>query len=127
MNILTKTENRALNDNVADQRGDLSPKVNICETNKGYVLEAEMPGVSKDGLEVTLEGNELTIVGRRQLDAGGVDLLYRESRPGNFKRVFNLDPAIDTGRIFAKMEQGVLTMHLPKAERVKPRKIAVTG
>ena len=43
----------------------ISPKIDICETKDGYVLEAEMPGVNKDGLEITLENNELTIIGRR--------------------------------------------------------------
>ena|SRR3989442_11015667 len=127
MNTVTKTENRAANEAVADQRGYLSPQVNIFETKEGYVLEAEMPGVSKDGLEVTLEGNELTIVGRRQFDVEGAELVYRESRPRDFKRVFELDPAIDTAKITAKIEQGILRMDLPKADRVKPRKITVTG
>jgi HSP20 family protein len=127
MNTLTKNENRAANEAVADQRGYLSPQVNIFETKEGYVLEAEMPGVSKDGLEVTLEGNELTIVGRRQFDVEGAELVYRESRPRDFKRVFELDPAIDTAKITAKIEQGILRMDLPKADRVKPRKITVTG
>ncbi len=127
MNTLTKNENRAANEVVADQRGYLPPQVNIFETKDGYVLEAEMPGVNKDGLEVALEDNELTIVGRRQLDVGDAEPLYRESRPRDFKRVFELDPAIDTAGISAKIEQGILTLHLPKAERVKPRKIAVAG
>jgi HSP20 family protein len=127
MNTLTKNENRNANETVADPRGYLSPQVNIFETKEGYVLEAEMPGVSKDGLEVTLEGNELTIVGHRQVDVEGAELVYRESRPRDFKRVFELDPAIDAGRVTAKIEQGVLRMDLPKADRVKPRKITVTG
>lgn len=86
-----------------------------------------MAGVSKDGLELTLEGNELTIVGKRQLNVEGAEVVYRESSPLSFKRVFELDPAIDTGKITAEIEQGVLTVNLPKAEKVKPRKITVSG
>jgi HSP20 family protein len=103
----------------------VAPEVNIFEGKDGYVLEAEMPGVNKDGLEITLEGNEITIVGRRQAETLKAEVLYRESRPVDYRRVFELDPAIDTTKISAKMDQGVLTLTLPKTEKVKPRKIAI--
>jgi HSP20 family protein len=115
-----------------DQRGNsdrarefVSPEVNICETKDGYLLQAEMPGVNKDGLEITLEDNEITIVGHRQVDPLSGEPLFRESRGVDYRRVFELDPAIDTGKVSARMEQGVLTLTLPKSERVKPRKIKV--
>jgi len=108
-----------------ERRGWLQPQVNIVEKEDGYVLEAEMPGVNKEGLEVLLEGNQLTIVGRRSLVAHGPQLVYRESIDRDFRRSFELDPAIDSNRIVARMENGVLFLDLPKAERVKPRKIAV--
>jgi HSP20 family protein len=101
------------------------PEVNIFEEKDGYTLEAEMPGVSKEGLEVLLEGNELTIVGHRQRTAGPGELIFRESHTADYRRVFELDPAIDTSRIVARMNQGVLTLTLPKSEEVKPRRIAV--
>jgi HSP20 family protein len=101
------------------------PEVNIFETAEGYVLEAEMPGVSKEGLEVTVEGNEITIVGRRNpLNVPG-QTLHGERRALDFRRQFELDPAIDTSRVSARMDQGILTLTLPKSEKVKPRKIAV--
>ncbi len=103
----------------------ISPEVNICETKDGYVLEAEMPGVNKDGLEITLENNELTIIGRRSSETVSGEPLFRERSAAHFRRVFELDPAIDTGRINAKVHQGVLTLTLPKSEQVKPRKITV--
>ena len=103
----------------------VSPEVNIFETPEGYILEAEMPGVPKEGLEITVEGNEVTIVGHRQLETQTATALFRESHNADFRRVFELDPAIDTTRVSAKVEQGVLTLTLPKSERVKPRKIAV--
>lgn len=103
----------------------VTPAVNIFETKDGYVVEAEMPGVTKDGLEVTLEGNELTIVGHRAPDTTAGQVLFSECAKADFRRVFEMDPAIDSGRIAAKMNQGVLTLALPKSERVKPRKIAV--
>ena len=103
----------------------VSPEVNIFEEKDGYILEAEMPGVSKEGLEITLEGNEITIIGHRRLDPLGGTQLFRESQLADFRRVFELDPAIDTSRIAARMDQGVLVLTLPKSEQVKPRKIKV--
>jgi len=104
----------------------VSPEVNIFETKEGYILEAEMPGVGKEGLEVTLEGNEITLVGRRQTEPINGKALFRETEKGNYRRLFELDPAIDSSKIVAKMEQGVLTLALPKSESVKPRKITVS-
>jgi len=103
----------------------VAPVVNIYEANDGYMLEAEMPGVNKDGLEVTLEGNEITITGRRQHPRLAGSPLLRESVAYDFRRVFELDPAIDTSRIAARMDQGVLKLTLPKSEKVKPRRISV--
>src|SRR5207244_5895206 len=112
-------------ENGAAERNYLAPEVNILETNDGFVLEAEMPGVNKEGLEITLEGNTLTLVGRRNAEFPGTELVYRESKPADYRRVFELDPTIEAGKINAKIEQGILTLALPKAEKVKPRKIVV--
>jgi HSP20 family protein len=111
--------------NGANRVNYLTPLANILETKEGYVLEAEMPGVNKDGLEITVENGELTIVGRRVAGENRGRELYRESRTVDFRRAFELDPSIDTAKITAKIDQGILTLHLPKAEAVKPRKIAV--
>lgn len=113
-----------------DHRGNVeteyvSPDVNICETKDGYVLQAEMPGVNKEGLEITLEGNEITIVGRRHVETFNGEALFQESREADYRRVFELDPVIDTAKVSARMEQGVLTLTLPKSERVRPRQIKV--
>lgn len=104
----------------------VSPRVDIYEDKDAYVLQAEMPGVNKDGLEVTIEGSELSIVGRRADTPPKAGALHRESRPLNYRRVFELDPAIDGARIEASVTQGILTLRLPKAEKARPRKIAVT-
>jgi HSP20 family protein len=126
-NTITKTEKRPARETATvEHRGYVSPRVNITETKDGYLLEAEMPGVSKEGLEIALEGNELTLVGRRRVENQGLELRYRESTGRDYRRMFVLDPTIDTAKIDAKMENGVLRLHLPKAEQVKPRKITVT-
>jgi HSP20 family protein len=103
----------------------VTPLANIIESGEGYVLEAEMPGVGKDGLEVTVENDQLTIVGRRSGQVGNGNALYRESRQHDYRRVFEIDPSIDTAHITAKIDQGVLKLTLPKAEAVKPRRIEV--
>lgn len=103
----------------------VAPEVNIVENKDGYVLEAEMPGVNKEGLNVHLEGNVLTIEGRRRVNDVPGQLIYRESRAADFRRVFEIDPEIDAERVSARIEQGVLTVALPKAEKVKPRRITV--
>jgi HSP20 family protein len=108
------------------EREYVRPVVNIYETKEGYVLEAELPGVCKDGVSVHLEGNLLTVEGRRPAPAlPEAGLFYRESSAADFRRVFEVDPAIETANISARMEQGILTLTLPKAEAAKPRKISV--
>lgn len=104
----------------------LVPAANIVENKDGFILQAEMPGVSKAGLEITVENNELAIVGHRSEPDFKGELVYRESRPLGYRRVFEIDPSIDASRVSARIDQGVLTLHLPKAESVKPRKINVT-
>ncbi len=104
----------------------LTPLANIVETGDGYLLEAEMPGVGKDGLEITVENGELSIVGRRTRQGTTGTPVYRESRTHDYRRIFELDPSVDTTKISARMEQGILRLHLPKAESVKPRRIEVT-
>jgi HSP20 family protein len=125
MNTLTQTDPRAAN-GASHRITFVTPVANILETADGYLLEAEMPGVAKDGLEVTVENGELVIVGRRAGKELPGTALYRESRALDYRRVFDLDPSIDTSKITAKMEQGILTLTLPKAEEVKPRRIQVT-
>jgi HSP20 family protein len=122
MNATMQKEPRTTSDQATPY---VSPEVNILETKDGYVLEAEMPGVSKAGLEITVEGTEITITGHRQVEPLPGEALFRESNNADYRRVFELDPAIDTSKVSARMEQGVLTLTLPKSERDKPRKITV--
>lgn len=126
MNILSKTPETKPATNGEARASTLTPLANILESADGYLVEAEMPGVTKDGLEITVENGELAIVGHRPAVTPAGTALYRESRGLDYRRVFELDPSIDTSKITAKIEQGVLKLHLPKAEAVKPRRIAVT-
>jgi HSP20 family protein len=103
-----------------------TPPVNLHQDAEGYTLEVEMPGVGKDGVEITAGDGKLVIIGHRQTTEGSGRLIYRERNPRAFRRVFDLDPSIDTGSINAHIEQGLLTVHLRKAESAKPRKITVS-
>jgi HSP20 family protein len=104
----------------------MTPVASVIEGGDVYMLNVEMPGVNKEGLEISVENNELTIIGRRSLAQVEGTLIHRESRPENFRRAFELDPSIDMSKISARIDQGVLTLTLPKAEQVKPRKITVS-
>lgn len=123
MNTLVR-ENRSNGERQTTEQF-IMPAATVLEKADGYTLEVEMPGVSKENLEMWVEDNELTILGRRNPLQVGAALIHRESRPENFRRSFEIDPSIDTGKISAKIEQGVVTLVLPKAEQAKPRKIAV--
>ena len=129
MNAVVKNEEQAAAPQAAAcecAREYVQPQVNVFSTKDGYVLEAELPNVNKDGLTVSVEGSTLTIEGRRLASSvPESELLYRESRDTDYRRVFELDPSIESGKISAKLEQGILTLTLPKAEAVKPRTIAV--
>jgi HSP20 family protein len=104
----------------------VAPVASVIEDNDGYILQVEMPGVNKAGLEIAMEDNELTIIGRRSMPTIDGTLLHHESRREDYRRRFELDPSIDSNKISAKIDQGVLTLTLPKAEHVRPRKIAVS-
>jgi HSP20 family protein len=103
-----------------------TPTAAVREDLAGYVLELEMPGVNKEGLEISIENSELSIVGRRTGTKVEGTLVHRESRPNDYRRTFEIDPSIASGKISARISQGVITLTLPKAEDVKPRKIVVS-
>jgi HSP20 family protein len=120
-----RKENQAQTNNGSARQQWITPEVDIVEEADRYLLRAEMPGVGKEGLEISLENNELTIIGRRTVRPEPGEVLYRESRAQDYRRVFEMDPSLDQEKIKARIEQGVLTLELPKAEKVKPRKIQI--
>ena len=124
MNTSLVRENRELDRAQTEQFA--APSASVIEGADGYTLEVEMPGVTKQGLEVSVENNELTITGRRSLPTVEGKLIHHELRPENYQRTFELDPSINAEKISAKINQGLVTLTLPKAEHVKPRKIAVS-
>ena len=102
------------------------PAVDILETKDELVLVADMPGVPSDGVDVDLEGDELSIEGRvRSGEYDGLKPLYVEYGVGGYYRRFTLGEMIDREGIKAQMKNGVLVLRLPKAERARARRISV--
>ncbi len=102
------------------------PPVDIFETKDDLVLVADMPGVPSDGVDVDLEGDQLSIEGRvRSGDYDGLKPLHVEYGVGGFYRRFTLGEQIDRDGIKAQMKNGVLVLRLPKAERARARRITV--
>jgi len=102
----------------------VAPPVDIHETQDGLVVLADVPGVAKEALEVRVDDNILTIRGHARHAVPG-DVTYREYELVNFFRQFELHDKVDQSRITADLKCGVLTLHLLKAEEVKPRQIEV--
>jgi HSP20 family protein len=101
------------------------PVVDLHQQGDGYLLEVELPGVNKAGLELTIEDGKLIIVGHRSQPAEGLRVIHRERPAANYRRVFDLDPTIDPEQVRAGLEQGLLRIHLRKAAAHQPRKISV--
>jgi len=102
------------------------PPVDIFDTGEGVKLILEMPGVSRDDVELELERRVLTIRGRgRATSPEDYRRVYTEYGEGDYQRVFTLSEDIDEGAIGAEMSQGVLTLTLPRAEATKPKRIEV--
>lgn len=104
----------------------VTPAVAIFEDGESFTIEAEMPGVAKDGVHVTLENGELTILGHKTSRPAGTRL-YGEAADAVYRRVFDLDPTVDTEGVTARMEQGMLTLSLPKARDKQPRRISINN
>ena len=91
----------------------------------GTQVRLDLPGVGQDGLEITVEEQLLTIVGRRKNRETTGEWVHQEIIPYDYRRVFSLATSIDTARIQAELRDGVLNLNLPVAEKVKPRRIEV--
>lgn len=104
----------------------LSPPVDICETDEGITLLADLPGVPRDGLNLRVEGNTLLIEANAHLDVPeGIQPLFADIRSTCYRRGFTLSNELDTGNIDASLQNGVLTLRIPKRAELKPRKIEV--
>jgi HSP20 family protein len=104
----------------------ITPPVDVFEDENGITLMADLPGVSKESLSVHVEGEQLTIEGHVSLgESARLESVYAEIRVAHYRRTFALSRDLDTARIDAKMKNGVLTLHVPKSEQARPRRITV--
>jgi HSP20 family protein len=104
----------------------VKPRYEIQEKPEAYGLTVYLPGVARDGLEITADASTLSVVGRRAWkQPEGWTALFQESADVPFELVLEHDNVLDTDKIHAELKDGVLRASLPKAEAIKPRKIAV--
>mgnify|MGYP000204744728 CR=1 FL=1 len=104
----------------------LSPRALIYAKTDEVVLELEMPGVQRDKIEVTVERDELTVTGWRQVeDYENYQVLHQERAPFHYKRAFVLSENVRADRISASYDNGVLRLTIPRAEDSKPRRIEI--
>ena len=102
-----------------------SPRFDVWENDDELVLYGDLPGVASEDLDIHFEKGELKIYGKVAPRNANVELLYGEYGIGDFHRSFSVSEAIDPEKISAELKNGVLTVHLPKREAVKPRRIEV--
>ena len=104
------------------------PPVDIQETEEGYRLQAELPGLTKEDIDITLENNVLRLSGERKFERDVKNESFHrvERTYGTFSRAFSLPQQVNAEGVQAGFENGVLTILVPKAEQAKPRKISIS-
>ncbi len=122
---IQKTENVSAAERVRNVK-TFVPRVDIYENKNALYLIADMPGVDEKTVDIALEKNILTLTGRVEEERiAGANLMYSEYEIGDYERVFTLSDEIDRDKIAATVKNGVLRLELPKAEKVKPKKIPI--
>jgi len=107
--------------------GRVYPAVNISEDGKNCYIRAELPGVNSEDLDVSFVDGSLVIRGERKIapEKAGMSYHRRERQEGTFRRIISMPERVDPDKVSARLQNGVLTVTLPKAEEAKPRKISV--
>ena len=116
----------------SDAKGDVfvadwAPRVDVMEQKDSYIIKAEMPGVNKDDVRITLHENVLSIRGEKKQEKEEKDVNYHriERSYGTFERQFALPTGVKSDKIDASYKDGILTVTLPKVEEAKPKEIEV--
>jgi len=121
--------NRMLDEFLTPSEGTslLRPSVDIEEHEDGYVVRAELPGMKQEDVKITLQDHQLVIRGekRREAEKKGSSYLRTELVYGTFERAFTLSQAVSGDKIGATYRDGVLEVHIPKAEESKAREIPI--
>jgi HSP20 family protein len=104
-----------------------APAVDVSETQHEIVLQAELPGMKKEDIDIQLTGDTLTLRGERKQESSerGEHFHRIERQYGGWQRTFQIEVPLDPQKVTASYEEGVLTVHLPKQESVKPRQIPI--
>jgi len=117
-NNVSKTDN--------SRRDAVLPPVDVIEDATGITLYADLPGVSKEQLNLRVEADTLTIEGEVVLNAPeGLQASHAEVNVPRYRRVFSLSKELDAEKIVAEMNHGVLKLRIPKAEHAQPRKVHI--
>lgn len=120
------SENTTLAKNEATQTAAIMPRVDVLEDKSGITLYADLAGVAKDKLSLQIDADTLTIEGELGLNMPqGMEASHAEISLPRYRRVFALSKELDSEKISAQFEQGVLKLSIPKAEHLQPRKIEI--
>jgi len=122
--LATREDNLSTRETTRARERFVTPKVDIYETSEGLILMADMPGIEKNKLNISLEKGILTIEGRQD-NGEDANYVFREFAPVGYYRRFELPAEIDQDRIEANLKGGALTLRLPKAAKVLPKKIEI--
>jgi HSP20 family molecular chaperone IbpA len=122
---MTKREQADVTRVEKDNTRYFQPATDVHETPEYIVMQFDMPGVSGDHVDVTVEKGTLTVTGKADPEVQG-NAVYRETYIGDYRRTFSLSEDVDPDQIKAEMKVGVLTLQIPKPEKAKPKRIAIT-
>jgi HSP20 family molecular chaperone IbpA len=109
----------------ASNRPVMAPAVDIYENEHEYLVLADLPGVGNDGVEIRFERGELSLYAKRPDSGERGEVLGSEIVGADYRRLFTIPETVDSERIDAKLQAGVLHLILPKASKAKPRQITV--
>jgi len=104
-----------------------NPPIDIYETNEGLVLYADLPGVNTEGLDLQVQDNRLALFGRVADPMDNANMIHQEYQVGDYLRSFILSDEVDHDKITARLNNGVLRVELPRANRPEPRRIEVSA
>jgi HSP20 family molecular chaperone IbpA len=126
MNLFTRQNGRTATE--TEPRRTITPRYQVRETPEAFVVTAYIPGVERSAVETTVHGENLTVTARRNgaIPADWIPL-HRESAEADYQLVLELDHRVNRDAVAAELSQGVLTLTVPKAEAVKPRRVEISG
>lgn len=109
-----------------DQKQSWTPRVDLSESEHGFEIVAEIPGMRKEDIQIKFQDNVLTLSGERvRVEEDGKQYHRLEGRYGKFERAFYMPDDVKSDEIKARYKEGVLTVEIPKSEKMKPKEISI--